>query len=168
MNQKLFRILSAFLGAMLIVSTFPTFVLAEETKGGEFNIFLDAGEISDEFISQISRIETANSNANDYSDITMPLGESFMCVDGEQVDVSFGAFINNEGELSLPTKDLSKAIGITSFDESVGDVIEASQAEKLFLLDISLYDDVVKINKPYQTKQIILYVRGGNTLINNY
>ena len=223
MKQKLFRILSAFLGVILVISMVPTFALAKEDEEREFNIFLDAGEISDEFVSQTSQIIARNWSDDYFSSITMTLGEDVMLVDGEQVELSVVPSLNNEDELFLPVPELAETIGATvKINQQTGNIlvettdgqtilkefvndsdfviqeeyvynseitensqvtmeclenetegislqaIQEEQVEELFHLEVSVNKDKVIITKPYQMKEIILYVHDGENLSNDY
>lgn len=228
MKKTITRVLALTVVMMIVLLSFPVGVFADvenNEPSREFNIFLDAGEITDEFISQTSQIIAENWSDDYFSSITMTLGEDVMLVDGEEVELSAGAFLNKDDDLFLPVAELAETMGATAeVNQQTGDilietptgqinlnsfadddslvntaeqtqigeavteedngnatmyigedsivsnfpVIQEEQAEELFNLDVSVKNDKVIITKPYQMKEIILYVHDGENLSNDY
>ena len=226
MKKTITRVLALTVVMMIVLLSFPVGVFADvenSEPSREFNIFLDAGEITDEFISQTSQIIAENWSDDYFSSITMTLGEDVMLVDGEEVELSFTPSLNNEDKLFLPVPELAETIGATvEINQQTGNIlvetsdgqtnltefandsdfviqeehvlnseiaensqvtmecledetesislraIQEEQAEELFYLDVSRQNNKIIITKPYQTKEIILFVHGGRELANNY
>ena len=241
MIKKIYKgVVAFFIAMLLIVSTLfgAVYALAENNVGvTEFNLFRDAGEITDEFISSVSELSKKYQNDYYFSFLVMTFGDSKMFVDGEEVVTDCPATMYN-GEILLPVIDIAEILGAqASVDTETGNIkienrdhganfdidtdtdldgiqdmileknidlecnndtscsgikdaivsednvstkhmengdiitkmptITQTQAEDVFGLNIIRDGDKLIITKPYQTKEIILFVKDGKTLKNN-
>ena len=228
-GKKALAILMATLITVLTFSTVLCSAADNISDVPDFNLFRDAGEITDEFISACTELTQRNWSENYFSSIVITLGDSKMSVDGREASVTVPASLDDNGEIMIPITELSETIGaeceidnqtgeisinhdgkeielnspcedatlfenntsnnslsIGSEDVSISDdnivtqymdngsiieqlpVISESQAERDLGLTILRENDKLVITNPYQTKEIILFVKGGHNLENNY
>ena len=164
---------------MLCMCSFPTGASsfgadagAGAGGGDSFNFFAELDKTpSDDFIKDAVKIIGDNRDDNYFAAVTMELGEKELAVDGKKERAKFPATLKN-GNLQLPIGDIAAAIGAdTGINKSVGSVAaslppiaSALQVERLLGVEVALDGDTVIITKPFQLKQLTLFVKGGKTL----
>jgi thermitase len=169
------------LALALIPSGIFTVSAAEGGDNIEFNLFEIIDEISEEFVAETTGLIESNWDENYFSTIIITCGETQMFVDGSQETLSSPVVIE-DGEVMLPLADIAAAVGAeVEIDEITGDItimegqymtmpplVSAAEAEEALDLDIHRHGEEITITKPYQLKQIIVYVKDGQGLKDNY
>lgn len=93
------------------------------SESDKFNIFRDAGEITDEFMAETSDITQKNWQDNYFSSIVMTLGQKEMYVDGTKVDLSFAPALDDDNKLVIPAPELAEQVGAeVTIDEKTGKI----------------------------------------------
>ena len=122
--KKLKKMLAAILATATVATTLSTATLVSgNTESDKFNIFRDAGEISDEFMAETSEITQKNWQDNYFSSIVMTLGQREMYVDGTKVDLSFAPALDDDNKLVIPAPELAEQVGAeVTIDEKTGKI----------------------------------------------
>ena len=121
-KRALSGIMAVFVAAIGYTSSLPASALEIEKKR-DFNVFLDAGEISDEFMAETSDITQKNWQDNYFSSIVMTLGQREMYVDGTKVDLSFAPALDDDNKLVIPAPELAEQVGAeVTIDEKTGKI----------------------------------------------
>ena len=137
--KKMFqRALAISLAALVVTAAFPIFVSAENGESvssqRKFNWFLDAGDITDEFISDITALSQSNWSNDYFSVITMILGESKIYVDGQENETSCPPMIDDAGKLMLPVLELAQSVGAqATIDAQTGNIEIEAEGESVCL-----------------------------------
>ena len=146
MTRYFKKFLSFLIVIMLITLSFPVSanVFAEEgTSTLEFNLFRDAGEITDEYISETNRLSKKNWNDYYFSSIVMTFGDTTVLVDGKEVETDHPATVDDDGEIILPAMDIAKVLGAeASIDVETGN-IKIEDKNKNANLDIIANDILI-------------------------
>lgn len=122
--KKFKKMLAAILATVTVATTLSTATLVSgNTESDKFNIFRDAGEISDEFMAETSEITRKNWQDNYFSSIVMTLGQREMYVDGTKVDLSFAPALDDDNKLVIPAPELAEQVGAeVTIDEKTGKI----------------------------------------------
>ena len=122
--KKFKKMLAAILATATVATTLSTATLVSgNTESDKFNIFRDAGEISDEFMAETSEITQKNWQDNYFSSIVMTLGQREMYVDGTKVDLSFAPALDDDNKLVIPAPELAEQVGAeVTIDEKTGKI----------------------------------------------
>ena len=122
--KKFKKMLAAILATVTVATTLSTATLVSgNTESDKFNIFRDAGEISDEFMAETSEITQKNWQDNYFSSIVMTLGQREMYVDGTKVDLSFAPALDDDNKLVIPAPELAEQVGAeVTIDEKTGKI----------------------------------------------
>ena len=122
--KKFKKMLAAILATATVATTLSTATLVSgNTESDKFNIFRDAGEISDEFMAETSEITQKNWQDNYFSSIVMTLGQREMYVDGTKVDLSFAPALDDDNKLVIPAPELAEQVGAeVRIDEKTGKI----------------------------------------------
>ena len=220
MRKKTKKSLAFCLATVISVLTFSAALTTsanEEQIAHNFNIFTDAGEISETFVSSMSDISRRNLTGSYFSKMVMTPGESEMSVDGKKIELSVPAEMDESGNAILPVGDLAEKIGaaveidqnsgemsiihdgreieiesfqsradketaqasktaLADFQQEIGETLEnesslmisEEDAEQNLNLSTKTDNGKIIITNPYQSKQIILYVKNGGDLTEKY